>query len=402
MGMSFGYGTVDVTTQLALEHDLNTLEQEGDVLQRRLEHVLPGLTRRLFATVPLWRFVKLGPERRLEAALGEVFVLLREVLEAGRTRVAALPGRAPATFLEAMILARDEEGRPFSDSQILGNAIEILLAGEDTTALTLSWAVHELCDAPAALAALQAEADAVPGGDVAPADFEVAGRLDVAGSIAQETMRLRPVAPLVILETNVATVLGDVALSVGQRVALLMRTPAVSAQRFADPAAFRPERWLEPTTDGAHDTGALMPFGSGPRLCPGRALALLEMRVALATLGASFDLERLGERRGVSERFAFTMGPRGLRIRLRPRASRVRSERPPPREATPTGWRPSTEAQNRERHGQFNCGDQAVARGDGSTARACRPGARAGLRALPFVADRAAVWRERVRCQHWS
>jgi hypothetical protein len=59
--------TVDVTTQLALGHDLNTLEQEGDVLQRRLEHVLPGLTRRLFATVPLWRFVRLGPERRVSA-----------------------------------------------------------------------------------------------------------------------------------------------------------------------------------------------------------------------------------------------------------------------------------------------------------------------------------------------
>jgi cytochrome P450 len=62
-----------------------------------------------------------------------------------------------------------------------------------------------------------------------------------------------------------------------------------------------------------------MPFGSGPRLCPGRSLALLEMRVALATLARGFEPERVGHRRDVSERFAFTMGPRGLRVRLRPR-----------------------------------------------------------------------------------
>ena len=315
--------TVDVTTQLALGHDLNTLEQEGDVLQRRLELVFPGLTRRLFATVPLWRFVKLRAERRLEAAVADVFALLREMLSAARERLAAVPEKAPATFLEAMIIARDEEGRPFSDAQILGNAIEILLAGEDTTALTLSWAVHELCDAPRTVAALRAEADALLGDAPAPATFETAIRLRVAEAVAQETMRIRPVAPLIFVETNVPTALGHLDLPARQLIALLMRAPAVSAQRFADPVTFRPERWLEPLPDGAHDPGALMPFGSGPRLCPGRALALLEMRVALATLAGSFDLERAGAREQVSERFAFTMGPHGLRVRLRQRAKRA-------------------------------------------------------------------------------
>lgn len=314
--------TVDVTTQLAFGHDLNTLESDGDVLQRRLEHVFPGLTRRLFATVPLWRLVKLPAERRLEAAVAEVFVLLRGLLSETRTRLAARPDPPPATFLEAMILARDEEGHPFSDAQILGNAIQILVAGEDTTALTLTWAAHELCDAPRVVRALQEEADAVLDGASAPADFEAAGRLEVAGAVAQETMRLRPVAPLIILETNVPTTLGDLELPARQRVCLLMRPAAVSEQHFADPGAFRPERWMGPPP-GAHDPGALMPFGSGPRLCPGRSLALLEMRVALATLASGFELERVGERRRVSERFAFTMGPRGLLVRLRPREARA-------------------------------------------------------------------------------
>ena len=313
--------TVDVTSQLAFGRDLNTLDQEGDVLQRRLEQVFPGITRRLFAVAPLWRLVKLPAERRLEEAVAEVLGLLRGLLGEARARLQAEPGRAasPETFLEAMILARDEAGQPFSDGQILGNAIQILLGGEDTTALTLSWAVHELCDHPGAVAALRQEADRVLGGDVAPADLEAVARLEVAGAVASETMRLRPVAPLLLLDANEDTVLGDLALRRGQTVALLMRPAAVSAAHFDDPAAFRPERWQAPAAGGRHDPSAHLPFGSGPRLCPGRALALLEMRVALATLAGGFTLERVGARAEVAERFAFTMGPRGLRVRLRRR-----------------------------------------------------------------------------------
>jgi cytochrome P450 len=59
-----------------------------------------------------------------------------------------------------------------------------------------------------------------------------------------------------------------------------------------------------------------MPFGSGPRICPGRSLALLECRVALATLFRSFAVERIGPASSVHEFFSFTMAPRGLRVRL--------------------------------------------------------------------------------------
>jgi cytochrome P450/nitrite reductase/ring-hydroxylating ferredoxin subunit len=315
--------TVDLTTRLAFGHDLNTLEQEGDVLQRKLEHVFPGLMRRLLAAVPLWRVVKLPSERRLEASVSQVLSFLRGLLVGARARLEADPGAAsrPATFLDAMLAARDEAGRPFSDGQILGNAIQFLLAGEDTTALTLSWAAHELCDAPEAVSALRAEADEILAGSATPPDFEAAGRLQVAAAVANETMRLRPVAPLLFLETNREAVLGDVSLERGQGLILLMRPPACSDASFSDPRAFRPERWLRRPPGAAHEPSAHMPFGSGPRLCPGRALALLEMRVALATLFRSFSIQRVGDRAEVEERFAFTMSPQRLQVRMRRRGS---------------------------------------------------------------------------------
>lgn len=62
-----------------------------------------------------------------------------------------------------------------------------------------------------------------------------------------------------------------------------------------------------------------MPFGSGPRLCPGRTLALVEMKVVLATLYKNFEVERYGRTDAVRENFAFTMSPVGLQVRLRHR-----------------------------------------------------------------------------------
>ena len=101
---------------------------------------------------------------------------------------------------------------------------------------------------------------------------------------------------------------------------------------FGDPTAFRPARWVdERATGGAHDASAHQPFGSGPRIFPGRTLALLEMRLALATLYQNFEVERVGQASQVKEVFSFTMMPTGLKVRLkRRRATTESSPRPAP------------------------------------------------------------------------
>jgi cytochrome P450 len=138
------------------------------------------------------------------------------------------------------------------------------------------------------------------------------------------------VAPFTLLAANVDTVVGDVAVPRGTWVATLFRVPTLDAHHFGDPLAFRPARWLgEVPNEGpaplahaplAHAPATHLPFGSGPRICPGRSLALLEMRVVLAMLYGSFDVARVGDGAAVREAFAFTMHPVGLRARLRRRA----------------------------------------------------------------------------------
>jgi cytochrome P450 len=128
-------------------------------------------------------------------------------------------------------------------------------------------------------------------------------------------MRLRPVAPVIVLEANVDTAVGGLSIPKGTRIASLLRPRAVDPNNFVDPAEFQPQRWLN-RQGGAHDISAHAPFGSGPRLCPGRSLALVEMNALLSMLYKSFDVEHVGDPQAVSERFGFTMSPTGLQVRL--------------------------------------------------------------------------------------
>ncbi|MGH6852479.1 MAG: cytochrome P450 [Methylocella sp.] len=88
----------------------------------------------------------------------------------------------------------------------------------------------------------------------------------------------------------------------------------------SSPSPFRPRLRLGEAA-GAHHLPAHIPFGSGPRICPGRALALLEMKLLLSMLYRHFNVERLGGAEGVREHFAITMSPVGLKVRLRRRSS---------------------------------------------------------------------------------
>jgi cytochrome P450/nitrite reductase/ring-hydroxylating ferredoxin subunit len=315
--------TVDVTTLLVFGHDVNTIEHGTDVIQRNLELIFPTFNRRLFALVPTWRWLRMPADRRVDRALAELRQWLGVRVAESRERLGEDRSRAerPENFIESMLTSRDADDQPFSDDVIFGNAMTMLLAGEDTTAFTLAWAIHHLCEAPRAVARLRAASDAVLMDDVAPFDFDATGRLAYAGAVANEAMRMRPVAPTIFLENNRDVIIADVAVPARTWIVLLTRPPALQHTNFADPETFWPERWLEDALVVApHETGAQMPFGSGPRICPGRSLALLEMKLVLSMIYRSFHVERVGDAANVHEAFAFTMSPVGLKVRLRRRS----------------------------------------------------------------------------------
>jgi cytochrome P450 len=119
-------------------------------------------------------------------------------------------------------------------------------------------------------------------------------------------------------------VIEGVALPASTPVICLMRLGAVAEQPFPAPLLFRPERWVARTGEPEAATTVkrvVMPFGAGPRICPGRYLALAEIKMVVAMLLGGFEVESVATPDGSepSERLAFSMQPVGLKLRVRAR-----------------------------------------------------------------------------------
>ena len=319
--------TVDAIAGLAFGTDVNTLASDDDVIQRHLDKIFPKLFTRIVSAIPYWRFFKLPSDHELERALAAVNAAIDGFIAAARERLAADPARrsTPQSLLEAMIVAADDAGSGIDDDQVAGNVLTMLLAGEDTTANTLAWCIWLLHRHPQALARATAEARGVMGdgrGGSSAVTLAHLAQLDFIEACMNETMRLRPVGPLLPLQALKDTVVGDVAVPAGTVVITLLRHDSVDDAFVPDGAAFKPERWLgEQGLSAASAKRISMPFGAGPRMCPGRYLALQEMKMVLLTLLTRFDIETVGTEDGSepAERLMFAMAPVGLQMRLRVR-----------------------------------------------------------------------------------
>lgn len=314
--------TVDTIAGLAFGAEVNTLESDQDVIQQHLDKIFPAMFSRIFAVIPVWRMRRSASDKQLEQSVREVMLAVDGFVAQARARMQADPSlyQHPGNLLEAMIAAADQPDSGIDDSQVAGNVLTMLLAGEDTTANTLAWMIHLLWLNPATLALASAEVRRVCAGSRVPT-LEQLQQLDYVEACAHETMRLKPVAPQIPQQAHKDTVVGDVIVPAGTIVVCLMRTDSVSDAHIAQAASFAPERWLG-QGELAHTSSSAkriaMPFGAGPRICPGRYLALLEMKMAMATLLLNFEIQNVSTPDGkpACEKLTFTMTPVGLKMQL--------------------------------------------------------------------------------------
>jgi cytochrome P450 len=253
---------------------------------------------------------------------------------------------------------KDADGEPGGDRSVQANLLSMLLAGRDATAGTIGWSLHLLARSPAvasaarteALEALQTEAAAAAhtdSPDTGPQrvelepvlrEYDSVRGLPLIEAVILEALRLKPAVPLAVFAACRDTDLGPVRLPAGTLVCTLALPAATDPDHFARPQEFLPQRWLagESATSGAGSvrsaTGRreLMPFGGGPRACPGRYLALLECKMALAMALSAFEFESLDEPsdQASGSSLAAAVGPRGLRLRFK--ASRLPTARGAP------------------------------------------------------------------------
>ncbi len=213
----------------------------------------------------LSRPVMVRPDGRFGAALDRLDTVIYEELARRRAQEDL---RERSDILSLLMQARDEDGEPMSDSELRDELVTLLLAGHETTATSVAWAVERLVRHPAKLARLQAEIDSGEGGE------------EYMTAVVNETLRVRPVVPIVVRVLTEDFEVGGRVLPAGTRVTpsiwLTNRNPRI----YERPRDFEPERYLA----GAPDTFSWIPFGGGIRRCIGASFAQLEMRLMLRTM----------------------------------------------------------------------------------------------------------------------
>jgi cytochrome P450 len=277
----------------------------ADLLKRGLEVgawpmlLFPFMQKDLGPFSPWGRFKRLG-ERSSE--------ILREEIRRGRERGTA--GRADV--LAMMLDARDEGGQPLSEDEIHDELVTLLIAGHETTATSLAWALRWILPDRELVARLRAEIA------TAGADPQQVAKLELLDATVKEALRLQPIIPVVARVLKERKRLGNLDLEAGTVVApcvyLVHRRPSL----YPEPARFRPDRFL----DFKPSPSEWLPFGGGLRRCIGAAFAIYEMKMVLASVLPRVDARLATDEVRVARR-GITLTPSGgLPIMVTARRSR--------------------------------------------------------------------------------
>ncbi len=193
-----------------------------------------------------------------------------------------------------------------SDEEVRDEILTLFIAGHETTASALAWALYLLGQHPEAHARARAEAEALRGRSATVADLP---RLGFCLQVFKEAMRLYPPIFVIARRCLSDVRVGGYDLPRGTPIIIspwaLHRRPEL----WPDPERFDPSRF-EPAAEQARDKLAYLPFGAGPRICIGNHFSLMQGPLALATLLARLDLE-LSTRAAIEPEAYAALRPKG-------------------------------------------------------------------------------------------
>lgn len=251
--------------------------------------------------------------RRFWRAVERLDTILYRVLRARREQ--APEARDTGDLLGMLLAARDEDGGRMTDRELRNELMTLFVAGHETTALALGWALYLLSENHAADAALAAELERELG--ERPAGLANLPRLRFTEAVILESMRLYPPVWGLGREAVAPVEIAGYHLPPGAQVWAAQWVVHRDPRWFDAPEAFRPERWLEERA--LRPKFAYFPFGGGPRLCIGQSFAMMEAVLVLATIARRFRL-RLVPGHPIELFPSVTLRPRrGLRMTVEAR-----------------------------------------------------------------------------------
>jgi cytochrome P450 len=219
---------------------------------------------------------------------------------------------AGENVLDDLLAATHEDGTPIGDREVRDALFTILIAGHDTTALALAWALAEIAGRPDVVDRLADELRRVTGGG--PPEAGRLPALEYLDGAIRESLRLRPVAPFVVRKTVRPYAVGGREYPAGVVLCPCSYLVHRREDLYPEPGRFRPERFLK-RKFAPHEW---FPFGGGNRVCLGMPFALYEMKVMLATLLSQVRPTRPAGARSRARRYGIVLGPDdGARIIVR-------------------------------------------------------------------------------------
>lgn len=235
---------------------------------------------------------------------------LTDLLYAELEERRANPDNSRTDILSLLLAARDEEGQPLSDAELRDELMTLLFAGHETTATAMAWALYWLHTLPDVKAKLMDELAGLEPGT----DPMTIAKLPYLTAVCQETLRRTPVAMLTFpREAQEPIEMLGYQFPEGTLFMGCMYLTMHREDLYPNPKEFRPERFLE----RKYTPFEFIPFGNGARRCVGEALALYEMKLALATILTHYDLELADSEPEIPRRRGVTLAPsRGVRMRL--------------------------------------------------------------------------------------
>ncbi|MGZ3473203.1 MAG: cytochrome P450 [Polyangiales bacterium] len=291
---------------------------EARMVDEAMQAVMDRYSDIVALSVPHWDKLPTPLNRRFNEAIRSLDVMVRGLV---RSHVAGKTGDGK-DLLSMLLAARDEEGRGMNETQLRDEAITLILAGHETTAISLSWTLVLLSQNPGARAKLEAEIDSVLG-DRAPTMADLA-KLPYADAVVRESMRLYPPAWSLGREAVTEVEVGGRRFPKGTNFWMVPWTMHRDRRFYERPNAFEPERWASGLAKKIPKY-AYFPFGGGPRLCIGHSFATMEAILVLVTLARSFRAD-LVSGHSLQVQPAITLRPKsGVRVRLSARAHERRA-----------------------------------------------------------------------------
>ena len=257
---------------------------------------------------PALRHIPVPAMIRVKRAVRELDDIVNRIIRQRRAG-----GEDTGDLLSMLMAARDEDGSGMTDRQLRDEILTFLLAGHETTAVSLSWTWYLLSQHPEVEQKLREELTQVLGGR-APR-LEDLPRLPYTDKVVKESMRLYPPAWSLARTVTKEVELGGYRLPVGANVVMSQWILHRDPRFFEQPEQFNPDRW---TAEAAQRLPrfAYFPFGGGPRLCIGASFAMMEANLLLAAIAQRFQL-RLAPGHSVAALPSITLRPRyGMRMTL--------------------------------------------------------------------------------------